>query len=118
MSVHPNVILMAVLTPDDLSRKTMRKILNANAAVEDEGTISIAGIEYHYQIMESDYCESWQILAKEGDLVFLDMVTYDYGESIKWAKLEEQKNALEKWAKAMSEEFSCSYSIEVTANYW
>lgn len=27
MSTHPNAILMAVLTPEDLSRKTMKAIL-------------------------------------------------------------------------------------------
>jgi len=119
MSTHPNAILMAVLKPDDLSRKTMREILAGNDVKDSEiDNLKIGEKEYFRIIMESDYDEGYQISADEGDLVFLDMVTYGYGEVITWADLEKQKNALEEWAKAMSEKFHCSYSIQVTANYW
>ena len=30
MSTHPNVILMCVITPDNLARKTMREIVQDN----------------------------------------------------------------------------------------
>lgn len=42
MSSHPNVILMAVLKPDNLSRKTMRDIL-LEAGVVEEDDIKIGG---------------------------------------------------------------------------
>jgi len=50
MSTHPNVILMAVLKPDDLSRKTMRDIIGD---VGDD--IPIGDNEYHTIIMETDF---------------------------------------------------------------
>ena len=120
MSTHPNVILMVALTPDDLSRKTMRSILEANGIKEDDfdDDVKISGKDYHHEIMESDYDESWQISAKEGDLIFFDLVTYGYGDTIKWSDLETQKNELEAWAKEICEKFSCSYEIIITANYW
>jgi len=117
MSTHPNVILMVKLTPDDLSRKTMRDILGAFDASEDD-EIRIGDEEYTPLIMESDYDEGWQIAAKEGDLVFFDTVTYGYGEVIAWEKLQMQKESLEKWAKTVCEQFHCTYEIALTANYW
>jgi hypothetical protein len=117
MSIHPNVILMAVLTPDNLSRKTMRDIL----AEHKQGVlyrIVIAGTEYDTLVMESDYDEGWQISAKAGDLVFFDLVTYGYGETIAWDKLESQKKELEAWALETCKKHHCSYEIKITANYW
>jgi len=119
MSTHPNTILMVTLTPDNLSRKTMREILNFNGTEEDyDNEIQIEDSEYFHCIMESDYDESYQISAQEGDLVFFDMITYGYGERIEWEKLETQKKKLEKWAKEMCEKFNCSYKIFVSANNW
>ena len=117
MSTHPNVILMARLTPDELSRKTMREILAANS-VSDDDDVKIGSEGYHHTIMESDYEEDWQISGKEGDLIFFDLVTYGYGEVISWGKLEAQKNELDKWSKDMCDKFHCAYEIAVTANYW
>jgi hypothetical protein len=117
MSTHPNAILLVALTPDGLSRKTMRDILLAHD-VDDDDDIKIGDKEYHHEIMESDYSESWQIKSKEGDLVFFDYVTYGYGDAIGWDKLDEQKRVLESWAILMCERYHCSYEIRVTANYW
>lgn len=118
MSTHPNAILMARLTPDGLSRKTMRDILSAfNVSEDDE--IQIGGEDYYHVVMESDFdADGYQIAAKEGDLVFFDMVTYGYGEVITWEKLQAQKESLEAWAKTVCERFRCTYEIAVTANYW
>lgn len=43
MSTHPNTILTAVLTPDDLPKKTMRLISDFWNADEDTETINISG---------------------------------------------------------------------------
>lgn len=123
MSAHPNVILLLTLTPQDLARKTMREILVANGIqVDDEyhkdDDVKIGGAEYHHEIMESDYNDSWQISGKEGDLLFFDLVTYGYGEQIKWEKLEAQKRELEEWAKSICDNHHCTYQISVAANYW
>lgn len=116
MSSHPNAILMAVLTPDDVSRRTMRNIREEMQSSNDE--IVINGKKYYTLIMEGDYDDGWQIAAAEGDLIFFDMVTYGYGEVVEWGVLEQQKNVLEEWAKGVSERHQCSYAIRVTANYW
>ena len=108
---------MLALTPGNLSRKTMAAIL-AETNTEDDDDVKIGEDEYHHEIMESSYNESWQISAKEGDLVFFAFVTYGYGEPITWAKLEKQKNELEAWAKGICERHQCSYEISVAANYW
>ena len=94
MSTHPNAILFLSLTPNGLSRKTMRDILEENQ-VKDGDQIKIGGVDYHPVIMESDYDEGFQLASKEGDLVFLDMITYGYGDVIAWSKLEEQKKSLD-----------------------
>ncbi len=118
MSTHPNVILMTVLRPDGLSRKTRREILGAAGITDVEKRIKIGSKKYDHIVMESDYDESLQIAADEGDIVFLNMVTYGYGETILWDKLKVQKNELEKWARETCDHHNCSYTIEVTANYW
>ncbi|MGD9157169.1 MAG: hypothetical protein PVG39_02060 [Desulfobacteraceae bacterium] len=117
MSTHPNVILMAVLKPDDLARKTMREIL-AEFKVENDDDIKIGSKDYIWIIMEDDYDEGYQISSDEGDLIFFDLVTYGYGEFINWEKLEKQKQELEIWAKDICEKHNCQYEIRVSANYW
>lgn len=110
---------MAVLKPDGLSRKTFRSILEENGIQDDElDDLKIADEEYNFIVMESDYHEGYQISADEGDLVFFDMVTYGYGDTIEWSKLEKQKNDIEQWAKDTSQKHNCSYKIVITANYW
>jgi hypothetical protein len=118
MSTHPNAILLLTLTPDDAARKTYRAILADAGVMDPSDDIKIGGENYHHEVMEDTYNESWQIAAQEGDLIFFDLVTYGYGEQIAWDKLEAQKNALEAWAKEVCEKHRCSYKISVTANYW
>ncbi len=118
MSTHPNAVLLLVLTPDDLARKTHRAIM-ADAGIEDaDDNIKIGEKTYNHQVMEEDYDDGFQISAPEGSIVLLDMVTYGYGETIEWNALEAQKNELEAWAKCTAERHKCSYKIYVTANYW
>jgi hypothetical protein len=120
MGTHPNVILMAVLTPHGLSRKTMRDIVGDSDTRDSDNSsdVKIGGEWYHSIVMEGDYYEPTQIAAKEGDLVFYELVTYGYGEVITWAALEHRKLILEEWAKSMSEKHHCDYRIDVSANYW
>src|SRR3990167_724768 len=118
MSTHPNVILMAVLTPQGLARQTMKAILHVDYSHDAAPQVTISGEDYDALVMESDYDESLQISAKEGDLVFYDLVTYGFGEVVTCASLEAQKTALEAWAKEMSVQHACDYRIDVTANFW
>lgn len=119
MSTHPNVILLCELTPDNLSRKTMRNILEEAGVKDEYGKVKIGPDEYNYEVMEEDYDESWQISAKIGNLIFFDLVTYGYGDNIAWDELQRQKNDLETWAQGICERHNCSaYQIYVTANYW
>jgi hypothetical protein len=117
MSTHPNAMLILALTPDDLARKTYRAILEEAGITEDD-QIKVGGDDYSIQVMEEAYDESNQLAAKEGDIVLHDLVTYGYGETITWEKLEAQKRALEEWAKEVCERHKCSYQICVGANYW
>lgn len=121
MSTHPNVILLLVLTPDGLSRKTRRDILAENSAdIADDldCDIKIGSFSYLHEVMEDDYCEGYQISADEGDIIIFDFVTYGYGEKIAWDELELQKEELEKWAVGICEQHNCSHEIFITANYW
>jgi hypothetical protein len=117
MSTHPNAMLLLVLTPDELTRKTYRNILTETNTDTDE-EIKIGKIDYNHRVMESDYEEGYQISANEGDIIIFDLVTYGYGDNIEWSKLETQKNELEEWAKTICNKFNCSYKIFITANYW
>jgi len=118
MSQHPNVILTAVLTPDGLSRKTMREIMEEYGTGFEDSYVLVGEKEYNALIMESNYDEGWQISAQEGDLVFFDLVTYGYGERVEWDDLESLKGELEEWAQKTCEAHHCSYRIWVTANHW
>ena len=118
--MHPNALLILVLTPDDLARKTYRAILEDAGQKDDEGAqIPIGKDQYWPKVMESDYDErGLQVSAKEGDILLVDMVTYGYGEYVTWAELEAQKQALETWAIETCAKHKCSYEIRVGANYW
>ena len=119
MTTHPNVILMAVLTPDGLARKTMREIRAEQTRHYSNNTDFLIGkIEYSSLIMESSYNKDLQIGAKEGSLVFFDFVTYGYGETISWVTLAKQQEILEQWAQKTCVEHNCKYEIRVSANYW
>jgi hypothetical protein len=120
MSSHPNAILIAILKPDDLSRKTMRNILSEYSGGKDiEYADIIIGVDrYHPRIMESDYDGDFQIAADEGDLVFDNLVTYGYGEKILWEDLVVKKLALDEWVNEVCEKFFCTSKIYISANYW
>ena len=118
MGTHPNAILQLTLKPDGLTRKTARAIRDDVGAPGDDDQIKIAGAEYHVIVFEGDYDEGMQIAADVGDIALVDMITYGYGESIPWEKLEAQKNELEAWAKVICEKHQCTFKISVTANYW
>ena len=118
MSCHPNAMLILALTPDGLARKTYRAILE-DARIDSDGSFKIGGKYYHqHGVMEDDYDEVNQLGLPEGTIYVLSLVTYGYGETIKWADLEAQKVALEEWAKAVCEKHNCSAEILVSANYW
>jgi hypothetical protein len=117
MSFHPNAVLMLVLTPDDLARKTHGAIIS-HLCIADDDEIEIGDDSYNHKVMEDDYDENSQLSAPEGSIIVWNMVTYGYGEVIKWSKLELQKNELEEWAKEICKMFNCSYEIYISANYW
>jgi hypothetical protein len=109
---------MVVLTPDDLARKTHRAIM-VDAGIKDpDDHIKIGAHDYTHEVMETDYEDEVQISAPEGSIVFLDYVTYGYGETVEWDALQAQKDELEAWATGICERHKCSYKIYVTANYW
>lgn len=119
MSMHPNTVLMAVLTPDGASHETMLAIAaEYPSEYEDEGGVKIEGREYSAIVMEDDYDEDHQIAGREGDLMFYDHVTCGYGSVITWADLEARKNALAAWAQVVADKYGCTYEIRVTANHW
>lgn len=118
MSSHPNAILMVALTPDDLPSKTKRELCARSDYDASDEQIKIGDDEYYVFLMDGDWHEGFEVSAKEGDIVLIDFVTYGRGEKISWAKLVEQKEALEAWAKVKCELHKCAYEIFITANYW
>lgn len=115
MSTHPNAMLMLILKPDDLARRTYRSILE-EAGREDD--LMIGGERYNILVMESEYDEGHQVSSDEGDIVIFDMVTYGYGERIAWDKLAAQKAALDEWAAGVCQRHKCTAAVYVSANYW
>jgi hypothetical protein len=118
MGTHPNAILMSVIKPDGLTRKTLRDILAESETPIDDLYITIGGEDYRALVMEEGYDGNYQISADEGDIVLFDFITYGYGETIEWAELENKKADLEQWSIGICERHNCSYKIVVTANYW
>lgn len=133
MGTHPNAILMCVLTPDGLARKTMRDIAAENGADDEEGTAALKILgrtfergdgtrreqtDFRMMVMESDYHDGYQISAPEGSIVVWDFLTYGYGETISWADAASIKDKLEAWATAICERHKCSFEIRLTQNYW
>lgn len=119
MSTHPNVLLLAVFTPEDLSRKTMRNILDEYGEKNiSDPDIMLGKLRLHPEVMEQDYDESWQVSAKEGDLVFIHLATYGYGEKLSWDEFVAQKEIIDAWAKEASVKYHCEYRLYVSANYW
>jgi hypothetical protein len=118
MSTHPNTILLLIVKPDGLTRRTLRDILAETDTDQDDLYIKINGEDYRALVMEDGYNDDYQITAEEGDIVFFDFVTYGYGDVIEWDKLEKRKSDLEEWAIGICERHNCTYKIVVTANYW
>lgn len=113
MSTHPNAIIMCVITPDNLARKTMREIVGDN---KDE--IKIGDYKYSFFVAESDYEGGYQISAKEGSLVFHDYITYGYGEVCDWDEIERRKDDLSNFALDVCKKYQCSeFKVQITANY-
>ena len=109
---------MIILSPQGLARKTMKDILGYDYSRDDIGEIKIGNYKYSPIVMEEDYDECLQIKAREGDLVFYNLITYGYGETISWEDLEKAKNDLGKWGEKMCKKYNCNMKIEVSANYW
>lgn len=122
MSTHPNAILLLTLTPANTTRKTYRAILDKECPPPsydgDKPDLKIGDAQYHHTVMEGDYEDDYQIAAKEGDIIFFDMITYGYGETIAWGNLEKQKRELEEWATRVCREHDCEAKFFITANYW
>lgn len=133
MGTHPNTIIMCVLTPDDLARKTFRAIAAEQGAEVDDDTAELkvlgrtstwadgsvhVNTDFRMMVMEDNYHDSYQISAPEGSIVVHDYLTYGYGEVVTWSEVEEVKNKLDAWAKGVCERHKCSYEIKLTANYW
>ena len=119
MSTHPNVILIAVLTPDDLARRTYRAIMEKYTSPEDlDPQIKIGEGEYRCKVMEEDYDEDMQISAPEGSIVLYELVTYGYGEKVAWEKLDKMRADLKEWLDEACLQYACKAEIFVSANYW
>src|ERR1700704_6319371 len=114
MSIHPNAILQFSLTPDDLSRKTFRGIVDKYCEGEYESPgFDIGKGNFHIHIMEEEdgYNRGYQIKGKEGDILIFDHITYGYGETILWDDLIKLKEEAEIVIKKICEEFNCSYEV-------
>lgn len=119
MSVHPNAMLMAHLSPGDLPRKTFLAILKDHKGNPDESFIKIGGFRFYVIMMEESYDESWQISGVPGEIVLMNMVTYGYGERILWDALAERKNVLSEWIAENKDRYVIESSeISIGANYW
>lgn len=117
MSTHPNAILLAVLTPDDLTRKTYRAILE-EAGIESEDQLKIGEMTYSIDVMEDGYDENNQISAPEGSIIMHGFLTYGYGENASWENVAAAKAALEEFLAGICERHHCKSEVFITANYW
>jgi hypothetical protein len=112
MGTHPNAVLVLALKPTGDAVETY------DAITGDDDKIDIGGESYRAQLMEDSYDEDYQIAANDGEIIVFNLVTYGYGDTIDWDKLEAQKKALEQWAADICARHGCSHRIFVTANYW
>jgi hypothetical protein len=122
MSTHPNTILCAAFTTDDLPNKTYRAILSEVPNPHDydlpDLNIPIGDNEYH-TLLYNQYDTELQITAKQGQIIVYDFVTYGYGETIEFYELLKRKEELEMWANDICIRHRCSkVEFFVTANYW
>jgi hypothetical protein len=110
-------MILGVLIPDDLARKTYRAILD-EAGITSDDNLKIGQRNYSLLVMKDSYDDGYQISAPEGSIVAHDYLTYGYGETVTWSEAEQVKNELEEWLRGIAERHKCSYSIHLTANYW
>lgn len=133
-------MMIAVLTPDNGSRKTQRGIfdhcekrgLKVNA---EDGEIGILNgkkgavsdkypdgypltDDWSLHVMEDDYYESSQISADEGQIVVYDLITYGYGERISWEETEAKRRQLIGLLDPMVDPLKFTYEIFISANFW
>ena len=109
--------MIAVLTPDDLTRRTLRAIIAGNLSTDDD-YIKIAGEDWHIKPMEGDYDENFQIKAKEGDIIVFNMFTYGYGDFATWKSVSAMHDSLVDWCEECKGTYNFSYEIRMSANYW
>lgn len=128
MSSHPNAILMAVFTPDDLARKTLRNIATRYGGPD---YVTVSGIDsdditkgynngrFNLFIVESEFDDNgYQIEAPEGSIVVFTFLTYGYNEKKSWTYVARMQEHLEAFAKQVDREFNCNHEIYISANYW
>jgi hypothetical protein len=131
VSTHPNALLIAELSPNDLPRKTYKalKVELGKDPEDDDLDVDIpTGVDspnrwelvdsYHTFLAQDGYEEDKQITAAPGSIVLWDPVTYGYGERIEWDKLAAQKDRLDDWCKGICEKLQCTHKIYISANYW
>lgn len=118
MSIHPNVLLIRALIPDDLPSKTYREILALCGLTDDDPEVKIGDSDYSVRLMDGDYYESMQVRAPSGSIVFFETVTYGYGDVIAWDKLVAEKEALHAKLTEIAAQTKCRVEITVSANYW
>lgn len=116
MSDQPNVMLMAVLTPDDLARRTARAICE-ELHTTGAGDFQLGGKWFTVTIMEDNYDDTYQIKAMEGQIVVHCYLTYGYGLYMAWAEVVMLVNELERVIVDLCEKFHCTHEIVIGANY-
>lgn len=119
MSRHPHTLLLCILTPDDLARKTYRAILAEHDSDSDDPAIDIGTDEYTVSLVEDaeEGVEELQITAPAGSIVVWGFLTYGYREQCAWEDAVRRKEALELWAQGICRRHHCSYTISLSANY-
>lgn len=118
MSIHPNAIMMMVYEGD--AAETIYNELDGGE-METTGSsaeLQIGGTEWRLLLMQDSYDESDQISAPEGSLVFFDLITYGYGDTIAWEKCVAWQAALEAYGKELVQKHGGKISFYITANYW
>ncbi len=120
MSTHPNTILLGIITPDDLARKTYRDICAEVGADPSDAYFTINDSDkrhYSMTVMESHYDDDSQISAPEGSIVIWTFLTYGYGETISWEEADAERVRVADWLTKICAKHKCTYSIQLTANY-
>lgn len=120
MSTHPNAMLLCTLIPNGGSRKTFRDIAAHEGQEISDGSfdVKVGGRRYSAHVMESDYDESYQISAAEGNIVLHTFLTYGYGEKVPLHELNTVIEEMQQWAALAGARHDCTFELHITANYW